>query len=65
MLEGVKKLAATAKLTVLQSDDLFSVNTFETPTKVAPQEREMVVKGKQIIVSTAPYSFTVLRVKIL
>jgi alpha-L-arabinofuranosidase len=65
MLEGVKKLAATAKLTVLQSDDLYSVNTFETPTKVAPQEREMVVKGKQIIVSTAPYSFTVLRVKIL
>lgn len=64
-LEGVKKLAKEAKLTVLKSDDLYSVNSFDNPTKVAPQESTIAVNGKKIILTAAPYSFSVLRVKML
>jgi len=64
-LEGVKKLAKEGKLTVLKSDDLYSVNSFDNPTKVAPQESIINIKGKSITLTAAPYSFSVLRVKML
>jgi len=64
-LEGVKKLAKEGKLTVLKSDDLYSVNSFDNPTKVAPQESAIDIKGKKITLTAAPYSFSVLRVKML
>jgi alpha-L-arabinofuranosidase len=64
-LEGVKKLAKEGKLTVLKSDDLYSVNSFDNPTKVAPQESSIDIKGKKITLTAAPYSFSVLRIKML
>ena len=63
LLDGVKKLAAQGQLTVLQSDDLFSVNSFDNPKKVAPKESTIAVKGRKLELDAAPYSFTVLRVK--
>ncbi len=61
-LEGVRKLAAQGKLTVLQSDNLYSVNTFDEPQKVAPKESTIVIKGTKINLVAAPYSFSVVRV---
>ncbi len=61
-LEGVKKLAAKGLATVLQNNDLRAVNTFGS-SSVAPQENEIAVKGKTITIVSAPYSFTVVRVK--
>ena len=64
-LEGVKKLAAQGSLTVLQSDDFYSVNSFTNPENIAPKQSTINIKGKKIDLTAAPYSFTVLRVKIL
>jgi alpha-L-arabinofuranosidase len=63
--EGIKKLAPTASLTVLQSDNLYSVNSFDAPQQVAPKESVIAVKGKKIELAIAPYSFNVLRIRFL
>jgi len=64
-LEGVKKLAAQGSLTVLQSDNLYSINSFDQPQKVAPKESAIAVKGKKINLTAAAYSFTIFRVKMM
>jgi len=64
LLDGVKKLASQGTLTVLQSDDLMAVNSFNEPTKVSPKQSMIKLNGKKINLSAAPYSFSVLRVKI-
>jgi alpha-L-arabinofuranosidase len=62
-LEGTKKLAAQGKLTVIQSNDLTGVNTFDNPQNVAPRESTIAVKGKKINLAAAPYSFNIVRIK--
>jgi len=62
LFDGVKKLAAKGKLTVLQSD-LTAVNSFDSPTNVVPVESPIAV-GKKLQLYTQPYSFSVLRVKL-
>lgn len=66
VLDGVKKTAAKALLTQLQSTTSGpdAVNSFDNPKNVSPQQQEVAVNGKQVSVSTPPYSFTVIRVKI-
>lgn len=62
-LDGIKKLPAKGLLTVLQSNNLANVNSFTTPKNVAPVESDIAIKGKQINLTAAPYSFSVIRVK--
>jgi alpha-L-arabinofuranosidase len=62
-LEGVKKLAAKGKLIVMQSE-LTALNSFDSPTNVAPVESTIAIKGKKITLNNSPYSFSVLRVKL-
>jgi len=50
---------------VLQSDNLFSVNSFAEPQKIAPKETDMTIKGTRIELVAAPYSVSVLRVKLM
>jgi len=63
-LQGVKKLAKQAKLSVLQTTDLDAVNSFDTPQLVAPKESVIPIKSKNINYQSAPYSFSVMRIKI-
>lgn len=63
-LEDVKKLSVQGTLTILKSDNLYSVNSFDNPTNIAPQKSTINVKGKNIGYTSAPYSFAVLRIKI-
>jgi alpha-L-arabinofuranosidase len=63
-IEGIKSIAAKGKLIVLKSDHLYSMNSFENPKNIAPQESEIYVKGKKIQLNLSPYSFSVLRIKI-
>ena len=63
-LEGAKKLAKEAKLTLLQSDNLDAVNSFEHPDLVSPKESTITVKGKKFDYTSAPYSFSVIRIKV-
>jgi alpha-L-arabinofuranosidase len=62
-LDGVKKLAAKGKLTVMQAD-LTALNSFDSPTTVAPVESTIAMKAKKIQLNSSPYSFSVLRVKL-
>ena len=62
-LEGVKKIAPKGKLFTMKSD-LTALNSFDNPNNVIPVESAITVKGKQIVLASAPYSFNVLRVKL-
>jgi alpha-L-arabinofuranosidase len=63
VVDGVKNLKGTAKLTVLQSDNLEAVNSLDAPSVVSPQEKEMAVNSRKLNIPLAPYSFTVVRIK--
>lgn len=60
---GVKKLDKNAKLIVLKCDQPDEVNSFDQPTRVAPSEKEIVIKDKKISLPLAPYSVTILKLK--
>lgn len=62
-LEGVKKGVRQGQLTVLESDDLYGVNSFAEPQHIAPKESAIDIKGNKINWEAAPYSFSVLRLK--
>jgi alpha-L-arabinofuranosidase len=62
-LEGVKKLPGQASVTVLTSDNLYAVNTFKEPKKVAPVASAVEIKKKQIALPLSGYSFAVIRIK--
>lgn len=64
-IEGVKRLAATANVEVLKNDDLQLANSFAQPAGISPQPTTISLKGKKLPVTLAPYSFQVIRVKIL
>jgi len=61
-LELDRKPAAAARLTVLQSSDPGSVNSFEQPGQVSPESREIKTPGKRFPLEAAPYSLNVLRI---
>ncbi len=61
-IDGVKKLASAGKLMVLKND-LNQVNSFDGPMAVSPLESVITIKGKKINTVLAPYSFTIIRVK--
>lgn len=64
-IDGNKKLLNQALITVLKSDKLKAVNSFENPTSVSPEMQQLTIKGKQFPIDLAPLSFTVLRVGLL
>jgi alpha-N-arabinofuranosidase len=57
-------VAATAILTTLKSESLEQVNSFNTPQAISPEEKTVAVKGKNINVTLAPYSFSVIKIKL-
>jgi alpha-L-arabinofuranosidase len=64
-VEGVKRLNKKATLMVLENGDLNQVNSLSTPVNISPKEIIIDVPGKKISVSIAPYSLTVLKLKML
>ena len=64
-VEGVNKLNKTGKHIVLKSEYLDKMNTFENATAVSPVEESIKVNGKKVNLSLAPYSFNIVRVKML
>ncbi len=63
-LEGIKSNAIKGKMIVLKSDHLYSMNSFEHPNNIAPQESEIEIKGKKIALNLSPFSLSVFRIKI-
>jgi alpha-L-arabinofuranosidase len=63
-VETPKKINSKGRLIVLKSDNLEAVNSLETPSVVAPTEQAIDIKGKTIECTLAPYSFSIIIVKI-
>ena len=63
ILEGIKNKASRGLVTTLQSDDLNSVNSFNQPQNVVPKESTIAIKGNKINLTSLPYSFSVIKVK--
>jgi alpha-L-arabinofuranosidase len=62
VLEGAKKLALKAKMILMKSEDLNVANSLEQPSLLSPVEQEVILKGKTVIQTLAPYSFCVIRI---
>jgi len=56
------KPAGQAMLTVLQSDDVSSVNSFEQPGRISPKDTTIKLPGKRFPVKVASRSLNVLRI---
>nr|WP_293840088.1 alpha-L-arabinofuranosidase C-terminal domain-containing protein [uncultured Arsenicibacter sp.] len=65
-LDGAKKLKPTATLSLLTTDKLDAVNTFENATAVSPVERQIPVdaRKKAITLTLVPHSLSVIRVPV-
>ena len=62
-IEGLKKLDAKARLTLLQNNDLEAINTLDTPSVIAPSETTIETNNKTITLELKGYSFSIIRVK--
>ena len=65
VLDSRRKLGTKAKMFVLKSEDLSKVNSLEQPTLISPVESELVIKDKTVNQVLAPFSFSVIRIKVL
>jgi alpha-L-arabinofuranosidase len=63
-LTGATWAGTKAKTTILASDNLADVNSFDTPRKVAPIESQIDISGPQFPPVLPPHSFAVLRLPI-
>lgn len=64
-IDGVKSLQAAGKHIVLKGDKLSEVNSFQNVTAVSPVEGAINVKAKKVSLPLAPYSFNIVKVKML
>jgi len=62
VVDGAPRLGKQAVLTVLQSNDLGAVNSFDQPRRVAPLQTSLTLKKKSIVLHMEPYSFDIIRV---
>ena len=63
VLQTSKKIMPGARLTVLKNENLDGMNTIENPEAIKPVSQEITLKGKKVELSVAPYSFSVIRIK--
>ncbi len=63
-LAGIDKVFNEGKLIVLQGNDPNAANTFDQPELISPKVSLIHVKDKMLTLDAAPYSFSVLRIKL-
>ena len=64
VLQTSKKIVSAAKLTELKSENLSGMNSIENPDTIKPVIKDITLKSKKFELPVAPYSFTVLRIKL-
>ena len=64
-LDCKKKMNPKATMLVLKSETLTTINSLEKPTQISPVEHEIAIKGKTVNQILAPYSFSVIKIKIM
>lgn len=62
--EGVR-FGTKATVTSIASGDLDAVNSLDKPVEISPKQMPVSVKNKKVEVRLAPYSFNVIRIKII
>jgi alpha-L-arabinofuranosidase len=65
ILEGVKKPEPKGSIIVMKSDDVNRVNSLEQPTLISPVEKELTIKGKALVQVLPPFSFSIVRIKVV
>jgi alpha-N-arabinofuranosidase len=63
-IQTSSKLNSKALMTVLKAEKLDAMNTIEKPDAVKPVESELPIKGRNAEVFLAPYSVTVVKIKL-
>jgi len=63
VLQTSKKIGSIAKLTELKSENLSGMNSIVDPEAIKPVDKDITLKGKKIEIVVAPFSFTVLRIR--
>jgi alpha-L-arabinofuranosidase len=63
VLQTTKKILPTVRVTELKSENPGSLNSIDNPETVMPVDHEISLKGKKVEINVAPYSFTVVRIK--
>jgi alpha-L-arabinofuranosidase len=63
VLQTSRKILPEASLTTLKNESLDGMNTIENPAAIKPVSQEITLKGKKVELSVAPYSFSVIRIK--
>jgi alpha-L-arabinofuranosidase len=62
VIEGGKKLNTKANVTSLSASSLTEFNTLQEPTKIAPVQKTIPVKGKKVSESIPANTFVVIRI---
>jgi alpha-L-arabinofuranosidase len=65
LIDGVKKLNPKATVTVLRGEKLGDVNSISNPGVIQPVDRAIQLKGKKLDLALEPYSFSVIKLKML
>ncbi len=65
VINGPKGLKPEGTVTSLQSNDLDAVNSIGEPKALSPQSRQIVLTGNAVKLLLRPYSFNVIRVKMV
>lgn len=64
-IDGASAGKKTAVVTTLRSADKAAVNSFKAPKLVSPVKSTLVVNGKAVNVTIEPYTFKVIRLKLI
>lgn len=63
-ISGIKKVATTAKLTVLQNNNLEAENNLDHMNEIAPVETNINTQANTLVMELKPYSLNVIRIKL-
>lgn len=61
-IKGSKKAAASAKLILLQNDNLEALNSFDNAVNMHPTEQTITIKNNSLSLEVKPYSFNIIKV---
>jgi alpha-N-arabinofuranosidase len=63
-IEGIKTIKKEITVQELFAADLFSFNSVNQQQKVYPVERNIIAKGKKILIDIKPKSFSIIKIKL-
>jgi len=65
ILQTSRRIVPSARMTVLKNDSPDGINTIDNPDSVKPVDFDFTLKGKNFEIALSPYSFYVVRIKLV